>query len=293
MAEIIIQRNRKKGVALALLAWLSFGLMNIVVVLTPPAVGIMEQTFFRNLPMLIGVAYLCHKKRIAYFGKKEYYPHVLARSVCGFFAVLMSFYSTRHAAIADVTIMYRMDMFTITAVSAILLHEKLGKVHILAMAAAFLGAFIAANPRFDSTFLPMLTAFGVALCDTVSYPMMSYLAGRIDSLCVLMGFCSFSMVGTIPFLLTDFVVPQGTALLNLLLIGLFAGLGQVLMTFSYRYAPAGELSIYSQLAIVMNAILGFLFLGQVPGSRTIIGGSLVLAASIGLCVYKQHHENKT
>ena len=293
MAEIKIHQDRKKGVALALLAWVFFGLLQVVVALTPPAVGIMEQTFFRNLPMLIAVMVICRKNGIPMLGgKKEYYPHLLARAVCGFFAIIMSFYANRHAVLADATIVFRLDMFTITAVSAIVLNEKLGKVHILAMVMAFVGAFISANPRFDSSFLPLLAAFGVALCDTVSYPIMSYLAGRVNSLCVLVWFCGFSMVGVMPFLVTDFVVPDLYGLINLLLIGLFAGLGQSALTFSYRYAPAGELSIYSQLGILINAALGYVFLNQVPAGRTVIGGSLVLLASVGLCMYKQRATGK-
>ena len=282
------EQNRWKGIALSLLSAFSFGVMQVFVALTGDEIGIMEQTFFRNLIGLMVVGFVAHRSHISFYGERKYQPQLLARSVMGFFAIILLFYASRNASQADVTILNRTSMFTISAVSAIFLHEKLTKMHLPAMLLAFTGAFIAANPSFDSSFLPLLAAFGTAICDTVSYPMISYLSGKVNSLTVVMYFCTFSTLVSIPLMLPTFVVPTGWNLFCLLMIGTFAAIGQITMTFSYRWAPAGELSIYSQMAILFSALLGFVFLGEIPSVRTVIGGFLVICASLALFFYKRH-----
>ena len=270
-----------------LLSALSFGLMQIFVALNGADIGIMEQTFFRNLIGMIILAPLIRREHATFFGPRRYQPQLFARSTAGFFAILLLFYASRNAAQADVAILNRVEMFTITAVSAAFLGEKLTKMHIPAMVIAFTGAFIAADPSFDSSFLPLLAAFGSALCDTVAYPLLSYFSGRVNPLTVIFHFSAFSTALSFPLMLREFVMPGGWDLLCLIMIGVTAAGGQIAMNFSYRMAPAGELSVYNQAGIPISAALGFLFLGEIPGARTWVGGALVLLASVLLFFYKR------
>ena len=281
-------QNRTKGIALILLSTLSFGFMQIFVAMTNQSISVMEQTFFRNLIGLVVVGAINIRSRISLFGQRRYQPQLMARSGAGFCAIVLLFYAARNASQADVTILNRMGMFTISAVSAIFLGEKLTKIHIPAMVIAFAGAFIAANPSFDSSFLPLLAAFGTALGDTVAYPMLSYFSGRVNPLTVVMHFCTFSTILSIPLMLPTFVIPAGWDLFCLLMIGVFAAVGQITMTFAYRMTPAGELSVYNQMAILFNAVLAYIFLREIPSVRTVVGGTMVIIASLALFFFKQH-----
>ena len=285
----MVKEDRKKAIALNLTATLCFGLMQVCVALTDKGIPIAEQLFFRNLLgfFIIG-SLLWHEHIPFYGGNRKYYPYLLGRSMAGFVGVCLLFYGLRNAAQADVTIMNRLELFTVTAASAIFLHEKIGRIHILSMVLAFAGALIAVNPSFSSSFLvPFVSGFGVALCDSILYPIISYLSGKVHPFSIVMSFCTFSTVMSLPFLVGKFVVPQGMNLLCLLGIGAFAAIAQVAMTFSYRYAPASEMSIYNQLAILVNAFLGFVFLHQTPTIRTLIGGVIVVAASFILFTAKE------
>ena len=183
--------------------------------------------------------------------------------------------------------MNRISMFTISIVSVVFLHERLTKMHIPAMLIAFTGAYIAANPRFDSAFLPLLAAFCTSLCDAVCYPLLSYFSGRVNAYSVVMFFCTFSTIVSGICMIPTFVVPSGPDLFYLIMIGVTAALGQILMTLSYHYAPAGELSIYNLMGILFSALLGFFILHQIPTVRTFIGGGLVILASLLLFFYKK------
>lgn len=288
MAQLKIRESqRSKGVLLALLSTLSFSFMMIFAALNSAEISIWEQTFFRNLIGIFVAGFILKKNRQPFFGEKKYWPQMLARSFFGLLAIMLLFYASRNAMQADVSIMNRISMFTISIVSVLFLHERLTRMHIPAMIIAFSGAYIAANPRFDSAFLPLLAAFCTSLCDAVCYPLLSFFSGRVNAYSVVMFFCTFSTVVSGIFMIPVFVVPSCLDLFYLVMIGVTAALGQILMTLSYHYAPAGELSIYNLMGILFSAFLGFLILGQVPSSRTFVGGAMVISASLLLFFYKK------
>ena len=187
MAQLkISETQRTKGVFLALLSTLSFSFMTVFAALNSSEISIWEQTFFRNLIGFFVSLFILLKTQHPrsfgdLYGEKKYWPQMFARSFFGLLAVMLLFYASRNALQADVSIMNRISMFTISIVSVIFLHERLTKMHIPAMVIAFTGAYIAANPRFDSAFLPLLAAFGTSLCDAICYPLLSYFSGRVNA----------------------------------------------------------------------------------------------------------------
>ena len=279
--------HRVKGICLAMISVFGFGFMQVFVRLTSGEISVMEQTFFRNLVGLFVVGAIVWRNGIPFFGELRYQPQLFGRSLSGFVGVMLLFYAVRHSVLADVSIVTGTSMFTITAASVLLLHERLTRMHVPAILLAFTGAFIAANPRFDSSFLPMLAAFGSALCTTVAYVLLSYFSGRVNPLTVVMHFCTVSTLGSIPLMWSTFVLPAGWDLFCLVMIGVLAALTQVAMTYSYRMLPAGEISVYDQTAIFFNAMLGYIFLGEVPTPRTVVGGTLVMVASVLLFLSKR------
>lgn len=278
MGERHMQTRRPLGLLLILISLLGFGMMQVFVAKTSAAVPVAEQMFFRNLIGFLAVAPLARLRGVPLLGTRAQQPALFTRSLGGYVGVLCMFYAARHASLTDATIVSRLSLFMITIAASVIFHERLTPGHIAAMAAAFAGSWIAAAPRFDSTALPLLAAFGSAVGTTVAYIMLSYFAGRADGLTVVTHFCAVSTVLSLPLMAGDFAIPRGGDLVCVLMIGVFAVAGQLGVTFAYQMAPAGEISLYDQLSIVVNALLACLFLDQAPLARTYIGGGLVLAA---------------
>lgn len=88
-----------------------FSLMQLFISMTSPAANIFQQVFFRNfLGMGICIYYIRKEKqteKIPYFGDLKSQPYLLGRSLFGFLGLLLMFYATRHALLADVTILTR------------------------------------------------------------------------------------------------------------------------------------------------------------------------------------------
>jgi drug/metabolite transporter (DMT)-like permease len=62
--------------------------------------------------------------------------------------------------------------------------------------------------------------------------------------------------------------------------GLFGVFGQLLMTYSYRYAEASMIAPLDYTNLIMAVILGYLFFGEIPAISVWIGAPLVVAAGM-------------
>ena len=157
---------------------------------------------------------------------------------------------------------------------------------------AFAGVVIVAGPTFHSDFLPLSMAFFSSITSGIAYTLLRYSKGKTDGMTVIMHFSSFSAVCSIPFTLGNFVVPNAKELMALVLIGLFGSLGQIALTYAYRLAPAGEVSIYNYSGILFSMVLGFLCLGETIPATSFMGGALVIAASLLVYVDSRRQEKK-
>ena len=75
-------------------------------------------------------------------------------------------------------------------------------------------------------------------------------------------------------------------LVFLLLAGTFACVGQIGITRAYLCAPAKEISVYDYTQVLFAALLGFLFLGDVPDIYSIVGYILICSAGVGVFLWE-------
>jgi drug/metabolite transporter (DMT)-like permease len=62
--------------------------------------------------------------------------------------------------------------------------------------------------------------------------------------------------------------------------GLFGVFGQVLMTYSYRYAEASTIAPIDYSNMIMSIVLGYLFFDEIPTLSVWIGAPLILGAGL-------------
>jgi drug/metabolite transporter (DMT)-like permease len=89
-------------------------------------------------------------------------------------------------------------------------------------------------------------------------------------------------------LITGALIPQGTDLVMFLVFGIMCAAQQWLLTISFRYAEASFLAPFEYLAMIFAAIVGFVFLGEVPVSTTWLGGAVIAAS--GLFIFKRKQQ---
>ena len=159
-----------------------------------------------------------------------------------------------------------------------------------ALILAFSGAFVIANPQFNSNVFPIFVAFLAAVASSISYTFLSYFKDKVNGLTVTMNFCLVSILGTLPFVVSNFVMPTVWDLVMLLLIGIFGSMGQLALTYAYRFAPASEVSIYNYSGILFSMIVGYFVLNEEISVRSVIGGGIVVLASLIVYLYNTKRE---
>lgn len=282
--------NKQKGILLLLLSALLFACMQVAVHLSGGRIPVMEQVFFRNSISLVVAFIFIRKQHLSLFGPKRYQPFLFGRSFFGMLGVVTLFYATSRATQADVTILSKMSPFVIVLLAAVFLKEKISRIQIPALLLAFLGAFLVANPSFDSDPLPLIMAFLSAVFSGVAYTLLRFFSGKVDAMTVIMHFSTFSMITSLPLMLPVFVAPTPKELLWLVLIGLFGSTGQIALTYSYRMAPASEISIYNYAGILFSMALGWVVLGETVSATSLAGGLLVAGASVLVYVWERRRE---
>ncbi len=272
--------DKSKAVFYMMLSVVSFSLMQFFINLSGDDGDVILQVFTRNLLGILLCIYFIRKERVSYFGELKSQPYLMARSLGGFLGLLCTFYAMKHANLADASIVLRTGPFFTTLISVIFLKEKLNKVQIPVLIVIFTGGWLAANPRFDSSFIPLGSALLAAVFQGICYPLLRYFREREHGMTVIMHFSSFCCVGCLPFMIKGILLPHGIDILYLVLIAIAGALGQIFLTYAYRLGPASEIAIFDQFSVVFALVLGGLFLSQIPTLQTMIGGILIVGASL-------------
>jgi len=271
-----------------LLSAFLFSSMQIAINLTGGHIPLMEQVFFRNIVSLVISFIIIKKNHLSMFGEKKYQPWLFIRSSFGLFGLTSLFYAASRAYQADVTILSKLSPFLITIFAFLFLKEKIAKIQIPALIIAFTGAFFVANPAFHSNLLPLFMALLCSFFASVSYTLLAYFKDKVDAVTIIMHFSTFCVTVSIPFMVMNFVMPGLYDFLLLILIGVFGGFGQIALTYAYRMAPASEVSIYNYSSIIFSIILGYVVLNEAVSFMSLIGGALVVAASLLTYKYTVH-----
>lgn len=283
--------KHSKAILFILLSALSFSLMQAFVKLSGPQIPLFEKIFMRNLLIFFGVLLLLRKeKKKIVIPKKARLP-LFMRCLTGFTGVVGYFYATQNMLLGDANAIHQSSPIFVVLFSALIVKEKLTRDKLLSVFLGFLGVLLIVKPSFSASILPALVGLTGSLGAALAYVFISYLGDDLEGEVVIMAFAAFSSLASLPFLLGNFVLPRGMSLVYLLCIGIFGGLGQYFVTFAYRQAKAGEISVYSYSSILFSAAFGMLFFREFPDLLSYLGMGIIILA--GYLLFKLRAAKKT
>lgn len=108
---------------------------------------------------------------------------------------------------------------------------------------------------------------------------------------IVLVFSLFSCIVTAPFLIMQYEPMTAKQLIFLLLAGVSATGGQFCITAAYTKAPAKDISVFDYFQILFAAILGFVFLEQIPDYLSIIGYIIIIGSAVFKWWYIKNREN--
>ena len=286
-----MQKEIKKkifGILFILGAALSFALMNLFVNIAGE-LPLMQKVFFRNFFATIIVFFtLLFSKQKFRIHDKSCILWLFLRAGIGFLGVILNFYAIDHiGSISDASILNKLSPFFAIFFSVFLMKEKPSIPEIIFVLIAFAGAMLVVNPRFDMKIIPALSGFLSGACAGFAYTCVRVLGkkGERNDM-IIFFFSAFSTLVSLPFMIIYYVPMTGIQWLYMLLAGLSAAGGQFFITAAYKQAPGKEIAVFDYAQVLFAAILGFLFLNQIPKTLSIIGYVVIIGAAVGNFIYR-------
>lgn len=267
---------RKKGITYILLSSLFFALMAATVKFLGDLPNV-EKIFFRNLVGVFIALTLVKKSGSSLAGNNK--KLLVLRSIFGLSGIAAYFYALSTIKLSDAVILNKMSPFFVVVFAAIFLQEKIKRKQLMALITALLGAILVIRPGFESNLAPALIGLLSSIFAGMAYTTVRELRKTDAAATIVFYFCAFSTLAMLPFMIFGkFVLPDLRQSIALLALGLFAAIAQLFMTNAYRYAEAGELSIYTYANIVFSSLFGILFFQEIPDSLSLIGAILIITA---------------
>lgn len=287
MLKRISLEPKQKGILHIIAAAFCFALMSFFV-RAAGDVPSMQKCFFRNIVALFVAAFMLARTEEKFRIQKGSLPFLLLRAGCGFLGLVCNFYAIDRMHIADANMLNKLSPFFAIIFSCFILKEKADKAEWAAVAVAFAGALFVMKPSFEVEFLPALIGALGGMGAGAAYTFVRLLGNRGERGKVIVFFFSlFSTIATLPFILFDYHPMELWQWGTLLLAGIAAMGGQLNITAAYTYAPAKEISVFDYSQILFAALLGFLFLEQIPDIYSVLGYILIIGAAVGRWMYQR------
>ncbi len=285
--------QRQKGILCIILSSFSFALMNLFVHLAGDLPSI-QKSFFRNfVAMLFALAILLKEKPVVSLDK-ESKGYLLYRSIFGTIGIVCNFYAVDHMVLSDASLLNKMSPFFAVLFALLFLKEKINLFQLSSIILAFIGALFVVKPTgLNMDFLPALIGLFGGICAGAAYTFVRAMGQKgVQGPVIVFFFSAFSCLVTLPYLIFQFNPMSLQQTITLLLAGLSATGGQFGITAAYCYAPAKEISVFDYSQIPFAALLGFLFLGQIPDFYSWLGYLIICSTALAMFLYLNEHFHK-
>lgn len=268
-----------RGGLLMLLSGAAFAVMMALVRLVADDIHPFEAAFFRNLFGLLFMLPWVAVAGLAPLRSGRWRVHLL-RSAFGLAAMLSLFLALTLLPLAEATALSFTSPLFATIGAALVLRETVRLRRWLATLVGFLGALIVLRPgatAFDPSSLVALTAALFIAGAMLSIKSLSR-TEHPNAIVVMMGLW-MTPASLVPALFVwRWPTPETWGWL--LLIGFSATIGQVCLTRAFACAEASAVLPYDFFRLIFTAGLGYLIFGQIPDAWTLVGGLVILAASV-------------
>ncbi len=247
-----------------------------------------------SLPLLVLIAWQIAGLHL--LATRNPRTHAL-RSLSGTISMFCWFYALTLIPLAEFTaISFTAPMF-LTVLAMVFLGERIHVYRWTALAIGMTGVLIVTAPYFSlseaSSTAGVLFALAAAVLAALAMMFLRSMsgAGREHAVTITFYFTLTSTVCALFTLPLGWLLPDAEQWLFIVLIGLFGVGGQLLMTYSYRYAEASTIAPLDYASILLAVTYGYVFFGEIPGWPVWLGAPLVIAAGL-IILWREYRRSR-
>lgn len=254
--------------------------------------------FFRSLFAIFPIiAVLAYRNQIrTAFLTNNPRGHIL-RGVVGVTAMGLGFFGLTRLPLPEAVVLNYANPLIVVVFGAIFLNETVRMFRWSAVVVGLIGVLIISWPKLTlvadaglfgaDEALGVLAILGSATVGAIAMLLVRRLVKTEKTSTIVMW---FSMTATV-LSLTSIPFgwdPMSTGQVGFLIAaGICGGLGQMLLTQSYRHADVSTIAPFEYTSMLIAIVVGYYAFGDIPTRQTIIGGAIVVAAGIFIILREQ------
>jgi drug/metabolite transporter (DMT)-like permease len=290
-------RDSTRAIALKLGQTLTFSLMYAAIKLAgdvPIGQVVFFRGFFALIPLFIWTFFTVGP-RAAIATKRPAY-HVI-RAVLGTTSMFTSFLAVQLLPLVTVTAFNFVQPIFAVILAAVFLSERVGKYRWGAVIVGFLGVLVMIEPHGGLAALVTLKlsrgvvyALLSSFLTAVVVVWIRQMSATERSEAIVFYFMTACAAAGAVFMLWNHVVMTPAMTFWLVLCGLLGGIGQLVMTYSYRYGEPSLLAPFDYTAMLWAMALGWFVLGEMPEALVLAGAAVVISSGLFIAwrEYRRH-----
>lgn len=265
-----------------------FSVMNMFVKLASESLPVPQVMFFRNFLGLIPVLFLIwHSGNRDLFKTKNHSGHFV-RSFVGFFSMCCFFWSFALLPLANATAIHFASPLIVTALSVVLLDEKVGRHRWSAVLIGLAAVLFMLQPAGEGNPGGSLIAMCAAILAAFAMITVRKLGRTEHALTIVLYFTLYCTAFSGIWSMFTWQTPDFKDMLYLLAVGLLGGTAQVFLTYAYARAPAAFVSPFSYLSIIIAAGLDFAVWHAIPSWQIWVGSTVVILSGLYILWRESH-----
>jgi drug/metabolite transporter (DMT)-like permease len=211
----------------------------------------------------------------------------LIRGFTGIVSMFAGFTALAYIPFADAAaISFAGPLFTVVLAS-LFLHERVHAVRWAAVVVGFAGILIMIGPHLEFAgvdgergFTGVILALGGTFCVAFTMVFVRMMSAHEHSITIAFYFsvaCAAAGLLSWPF---GWLMQSPIETAVLVGTGLLGGVGQLFLSFGYRYAEASLNAPFEYIAMIVAVLMGYFLFDEVPMPIVLVGAAVVIAAGL-------------
>ncbi len=289
-----------QGAVILVFGLFLFSIQDIIIKFFSDQYSVLQIVFIRGVVSMVVIALLIKLlwPGIRFISNRP--GTAIARGLFGFCSYLAYYLAVAAMPLAEVVaIVFTMPLF-VTAMSALVLGEKVGIRRWSAVFVGFLGVLIILSPEGEFNSLAVILAFTASITYATQTTITRFLSSHDQPLTLAFssilvftcasGILSLLLLGDIisvtsnhaslAFFGRDWVMPEIPHLALLIFLGINGAVGFYCLSKAYCSSEASAIAPFEYTYIIWAIVFGYLFWNEVPGVTTIVGVIILVSSSL-------------
>lgn len=267
------------GIALMLVAILMFSLNDVMGKWLVATYSVSQILFIRSAAALLVLLPFVLRTGAGPFIHMERPRLQVLRVMLGTFEVAGFYLAVSYIPLADAMTFYMAGPIYVTALSALLLGERVGVYRWAAVLVGFIGVLIALQPSSQSLGTGSMVAIIASVLFAFLMVATRHLRNTPNAVLVTTQIAGSFLFGAIT-VFWNWTPPSATDVLLLGLLGVVSVTAFALVNIALKLSPASVVVPFQYTLLVWALVFGYFFFGDLPKAHTVLGAAVIVASGI-------------